>query len=34
MISENHSYSTPIIASIDVRRINRAYKEWMSEVVH
>jgi len=33
LISEHHSYSTPMIAGVDVRRINRAYKEWMMEVV-
>ncbi|MFA6301326.1 MAG: divalent-cation tolerance protein CutA [Candidatus Paceibacterota bacterium] len=34
LISEHHSYSTPMIAGVDVRRINRAYKEWMmGEVV-
>ena len=29
LILSNHSYSVPIIAAIDVKRINRAYKEWM-----
>lgn len=33
MIHENHSYSTPIVAAIDVKRINRVYKEWMSGIV-
>ena len=33
LISEHHSYSTPLIAGVDVRRINRAYKEWMMEQV-
>ncbi len=33
LISEHHSYSTPMIAGIDVRRINRAYKEWMMQEV-
>ncbi len=33
LISEHHSYSTPLIAGVDVRRINRAYKEWMMEEV-
>ena len=28
-ISNNHSYSIPFIAGLDIRRINRAYKEWM-----
>ncbi|MFA5750759.1 MAG: divalent-cation tolerance protein CutA [Candidatus Paceibacterota bacterium] len=31
LISEHHIYSTPLIAGVDVRRINRAYKEWMIE---
>lgn len=30
LISQNHTYSVPIIAATDVRRINRAYKEWMT----
>ena len=29
LISKNHSYSIPLIAGVDVRRMNRAYKEWM-----
>jgi periplasmic divalent cation tolerance protein len=33
LISEHHSYSTPMIAGVDVRRINRAYKEWMTEEI-
>jgi periplasmic divalent cation tolerance protein len=33
LITQNHSYSCPIIAGIDVRRINRQYKEWMTEVM-
>jgi len=33
LISKHHGYSTPMIAGVDVRRINRAYKEWMTEVV-
>lgn len=33
LISKYHSYSTPLIAGVDVRRINRAYKEWMMEEV-
>ncbi|MFA5931810.1 MAG: divalent cation tolerance protein CutA [Candidatus Paceibacterota bacterium] len=31
LVSKHHSYSTPIIAGVDVRRINRAYKEWMTK---
>ncbi len=34
LISKHHSYSVPMIAGVDVRRINRAYREWMmAEVV-
>jgi periplasmic divalent cation tolerance protein len=34
LITQNHSYSVPLIGSVDVRRINRPYKEWMTgEVV-
>lgn len=31
IISKNHSYSIPVIAAVDVRRINRPYKEWMTK---
>lgn len=34
IIHQNHSYSTPIVAAIDVKRINRAYREWMSGVIN
>lgn len=33
LISKHHSYSVPLIAGVDVRRINRPYKEWMTEEV-
>lgn len=33
LISRNHSYSVPYIGVIDVRRFNRAYREWMASVV-
>ena len=33
LISKHHSYSTPLIAGLDVRRINRVYKEWMMKEV-
>lgn len=33
IISESHTYSTPLIAGVDVRRINHPYKEWMMEVI-
>lgn len=32
-ISKYHSYSIPMIAGVDVRRINRAYKEWMIQEI-
>ncbi|MEE8131564.1 MAG: divalent-cation tolerance protein CutA [Candidatus Paceibacterota bacterium] len=33
LISQNHSYSVPCIASIDIRRINRPYKEWLAQCI-
>jgi uncharacterized protein involved in tolerance to divalent cations len=33
LISKHHSYSAPLIAGIDVRRINRPYKEWMTSQI-
>lgn len=33
LISKEHTYSVPMIVGIDVRRINRAYKEWMMQEV-
>ena len=33
IISEHHTYSVPLIAGVDVRRINHPYKEWMMEVI-
>ena len=32
-ISKHHNYSTPLIAGVDIHRINRAYKEWMMQEV-
>lgn len=29
LILQNHSYATPIIAVINIHRINREYKEWL-----
>lgn len=31
LISSNHTYGAPMIACVDVRRINRAYKEWVTQ---
>jgi periplasmic divalent cation tolerance protein len=33
LISENQSETVPLIAGVDVRRINHPYKEWMMEVI-
>lgn len=33
LISKHHSYSIPLIGGVDVRRINRAYREWMMNEV-
>ncbi len=33
LIGEYHTYSVPLIAGVDVRRINHPYKEWMMEVI-
>ena len=33
IISENHTYSVPLIAGVDVRRINHPYKEWMMKEI-
>lgn len=33
LVIANHSYSTPFIGTVDVRRLNREYKEWMSQIV-
>ena len=30
-MSHHHSYSIPLVAGLDIHRINRAYKEWMAE---
>jgi periplasmic divalent cation tolerance protein len=32
-ILKNHSYSAPLAAVVDVRRVNREYKEWMASVI-
>ena len=34
LIVANHSYEVPFVGMVDVRRLNRAYKEWMAQVVH
>ncbi len=32
-IKNNHTYKIPIVASFDVRRLNRDYKEWIPTVL-
>lgn len=33
IISQNHTYSIPLIAGVDVRRVNSSYKEWMMQEI-
>lgn len=33
LISHNHSYAMPLIAGVDVRRMNHEYKEWMASQI-
>ncbi len=33
LILSNHTYSTPFVGAVDIRRINREYKEWMAQVI-
>ncbi|MFH1769319.1 MAG: divalent-cation tolerance protein CutA [Parcubacteria group bacterium] len=33
LISVKHTYSSPMIAGVDIRRINRPYKEWMTQAM-
>jgi uncharacterized protein involved in tolerance to divalent cations len=33
IINQHHSYSIPMIAGVDVRRINHPYKEWMTQEI-
>lgn len=33
LILKNHTYSTPIVAVIDIHRVNREYKEWLMKWV-
>lgn len=32
-IAKHHAYSTPLVATVNVHRLNREYKEWMSTVI-
>ena len=29
LINDNHTYSVPLIAGVDIRRMSHDYKEWM-----
>ncbi len=33
LMSAKHDYSVPMIAGVDIRRINHDYKEWMSQTL-
>ena len=33
VLSDNHSNNIPLIAGVDVRRVNSSYKEWMSKEI-
>jgi periplasmic divalent cation tolerance protein len=33
LMSVKHEYNTPMIAGVDVRRINHDYKEWMAQTL-
>ncbi|MEK7608410.1 MAG: divalent-cation tolerance protein CutA [Patescibacteria group bacterium] len=33
LILKNHTYAVPFIGAIEVRRVNREYKEWMAGVI-
>ena len=34
IVNKYHTYSVPLIAGVDVRRINHPYIEWMMEEIH
>jgi len=33
LLSDNNSESVPLIAGVDVRRVNSSYKEWMMQEI-
>ena len=33
LIHKHHTYSIPLVGTVDLRRINRAYKEWASQII-
>ena len=33
LINDNHTYSVPLIAGVDTRRMNHSYKEWMMKEI-
>lgn len=30
---KNHTYTVPLVATVNVHRLNREYKEWMTSVI-
>lgn len=32
-LEKNHSYKVPIVAVVNVHRLNRGYKDWMTQIV-
>jgi len=33
LINDNHTHSVPLIAGVDIRRMNHDYKEWMTKEI-
>ena len=33
LILGSHSYSTPFVGAVDVHRLNREYREWMTQII-
>jgi len=33
LILKNHAYTVPFVGSVEVKRLNRDYKEWMTTVI-
>jgi len=33
LVKNNHTYSIPLIAGVDIRRMNHDYKEWMTQEI-
>ncbi len=34
VVLANHSYDVPFVGVVEVKRLNREYREWMSQVIH